>query len=510
MKHDQRAVLVSDKTITLDKITAVAEVSLPVEVSTDREFVNSLQGSVDTVNSFLDRGRPVYGVTTGYGSSCGNRITTIDIKELGENLIRYHGCGTGEPLSVAQTRAAMFCRMICLAKGYSGISHELLKRFADFLNHRITPVIPSEGSVGASGDLTPLSYVAACLVGDREVIYEDRCILASQAISEAGLPPYSFKPKEPLAIMNGTSVMTGIAILALARSRRILKAATAATALCVHGLRGHIQHYHSTIFEAKPFPGQGEVASWLRALLQSDDDVTEATEPDCFQDPYSIRCAPQVLGVLADAMRWIGPWVENEANSANDNPIIDTSSEQILMGGNFYGGHIAFAMDGLKTALASLCDLSDRLIALVVDPRFSRGLPANLTLEYGDEAMINHGFKGLQITATALTAEAQKMAMPAAVFSRSTESHNQDKVSLGTIAARDADRICALAQRTVSIHLLVGARSCRLREGIEARPALADLVHRIEEFSPPYSKDRPMDEDIEKLARAIGAGTLWK
>ena len=322
--------------------------------------------------------------------------------------------------------------------------------------------------------------------------------------------PYTLKPKEPLAIMNGTSVMTGIAVLVLARSYRILEAATAATALCVHALKGHEHHFHPTIFEAKPFPGQGRVASRLRYLLHSPETVPEASEPDHLQDPYSIRCAPHVLGVLADALEWIAPWVETEANSANDNPITDVSSGRILMGGNFYGGHIAFAMDGLKAAVANICDLCDRQIALLVDPRFSRGLPANLAFENGEAAEVHHGFKGMQITASALTAEAQKLTMPASVFSRSTESHNQDKVSLGTIAARDADRICRLAERTVSIHLMCGTRASRLRQNVGMRPVLVDIIDKVENISPPYTGDRPMDLEINQLAEAIGKGSLWK
>ena len=341
------------------------------------------------------------------------------------------------------------------------------------------------------------------------MIYRDERMPARQAIEEANLMPYHFQPKEPLALMNGTSVMTGIAAMAIARAGRILEAATAATALCVYGLKGHSHHYHATILKAKPFSGQARVGVRLRQLLDSETAQTGSANPDYFQDPYSIRCAPQVLGVLADAMQWIGPWVETEANSANDNPIIDVPAGQILMGGNFYGGHIAFAMDGLKTALASLCDLSDRQIALLIDPRFSRGLPANLVMESTENAKIYHGYKGLQITASALTAEIQKLAIPAAVFSRSTESHNQDKVSLGTIAARDADKICCLAEKVAALHLMVGSRACQLRKNIESYPALQEIMNKVAIFSGPYVKDRPMDKDINELAKAVGKGSFW-
>jgi histidine ammonia-lyase len=511
MKKNQSVVSVSDRPVTLEQIVTVAEASRPVKVGKAPEYRKKLQASVDLLHADIARGQPVYGVTTGFGHSCGHRPRRRDMDQLGDNLIRFHGCGTGRPLSVAQSRATMFCRMVSLAKGLSGVSPELLCQFADFLNHDIAPVIPSEGSVGASGDLTPLSYVAACLAGKRKVVYKGRTVSAGHAIREAGLVPHRFNPKEPLAIMNGTSVMTGIAALALARARRVLDAAVEATALCVHGLRGHNHHFHPGIFRAKPFPGQADVAARIRDLLQSRKEVQESTEPDHLQDPYSIRCSPHVLGVLADGLQWMSSWVEIEANSVNDNPILDTQSGETLLGGNFYGGHITFAMDALKTALASLCDLCDRQMALLVDPRFSRGLPPNLAQAGGGrDAFLHHGFKGLQITASALTAEALKGAMPAGVFSRSTESHNQDKVSLGTIAARDADAVCHLAEKTAAIHLMASVQACRHRGDLDARPELAGISRKVETYSPPWEKDRAMDRDVEALAQAIADGSFGK
>ena len=507
MAKNQSDVLVSDGPITLEQIIDVAEGGVPVSLSDDPEYRDRLRRSLELLHDHIFGGRPVYGATTGVGHSCGQRLKSEDVEKLGANIVRFHGCGTGTPLTVDQARAAMFCRMVSLAKGLSGVSPELLTRFADFLRLGITPVIPREGSVGASGDLTPLSYIAACMAGDRKVFFGGRVVTSAEALTETGLEPYRFGPKEPLAIMNGTSIMTGIAALVIARSRRILEAAVTATALCIHGLRGHRRHFHPGIFRAKPFPGQAAVAEGIRTLIHSPEDVPGSDAPDHLQDPYSLRCAPHVLGVLADALEWVIPWVELEANSVNDNPIMNVDSQEILLGGNFYGGHITFAMDAVKTALASLCDLCDRQIALLVDPRFSRGLPPNLARPANGEDGLHHGFKGMQITASALTAEAQKKAMPAAVFSRSTESHNQDKVSLGTIAARDADEMCLLAQRTVAIHLMAGAQSCRYRGNVASRPALCEIIERLERFSPAYQQDRPMDEDIEALAQAIGDGS---
>ena len=328
----------------------------------------------------MRKGIPVYGVTTGYGKSCGKRMPLDIALKNGVNIFRFHGCGTGDPIGIEETRAAMLCRIICLARGYSGVSVALLQHLADFLNCGITPVVPCEGSVGASGDLTPMSYIGACLMGEREVFYRDEIMPAAKALKKAGIKPYRYLPKEPLSMVNGTTTMTGIAALAVERAWRILSAAVYATALSIHALKGNAQHYHPVISEAKPFPGQAFVAAQILQLLktkiaarQLEDDALET-----LQDPYSLRCAPQVVGVLYDGLSWIKKWVEIEANSSNDNPIFDPATGEVLMGGNFYGGHIAFAMDGLKAALASVADMCDRQIMLLVNPNLNRGLPGDL------------------------------------------------------------------------------------------------------------------------------------
>ena len=324
---------------------------------------------------------PVYCVSTGYGKSCGKRLKQDQVnKHHGANPIRFHGCGTGDPISVPATLAAMLCRLLCLSMGYSGVSLALLERLAAFLNHGITPVVPCEGSVGASGDLTPMSYVAAAMTGEREVFYRGKRMPASEALKLSGLVPYAFAPKEAISVMNGTSTMTGMAALAVERAGRILDAEVCATALTVHALKGKFLHFHPAIGEAKPFPGQIHVARRLTDLLQVEahNGDLESQAREALQDPYSVRCSPQIVGVLYDALTWIRQWVETEANSANDNPIFDPETGQPLMSGNFYGGHMAFAMDALKAALASVADMSDRQVALLVDPLLNRGLPADL------------------------------------------------------------------------------------------------------------------------------------
>jgi histidine ammonia-lyase len=502
-RPSQKTVVIGEGDITLDQVVEIARGNARVLISTNKDFIKRMKQSQTTLQHALDADEPIYGVTTGYGAACGNRIKKHNTEELGSNLIKYHGCGTGTPLGIEETRASMVCRLACFAHGYSGVSVNLLHALADLLNKGITPVVPSLGSVGASGDLTPMSYLAACLAGDREAVYKGRRMSSGKALSLAGLSPYRFLPKEPLGMMNGTSVMTGIAVLNLKKSRAIAEAALAATALSLHALMGHERHFHPTVTDSKPHPGQQLTGEKLRNLLSCIDCPRESGEEDDLQDPYSTRCSPQVLGVVYDAFEWIEQWVHREVNSSNDNPLADGENGEMFMGGNFYGGHIAYAMDALKSALASVADMADRQMALLVDKRFNRGLPANLVKVTGEKQLLHHGFKGMQITASALTAEALKNTMPAASFSRSTESHNQDKVSMGTIAARDAAWQCELVSRVVAIHLMASVQACELRGDLAGRPKLASVVKEVRKLVKDTVFDRPMDKDIEILARAL-------
>lgn len=501
-------VVVGPAPLPIDTFIAVALHGAKVTLSDDPAWLQKMAAGEARLAQAVAAGTPIYGVTTGFGSNCGARISGETALQLGAGLLRFHGCGTGPDLPVPAVRGAMLCRILCLGLGYSGVRVALLERLADFLNHDITPVVPAQGSVGASGDLTPMSYVAAALIGQRQVFCRGKRMAAAAAIEAAGLPPFAFAVKEPISILNGTPVMTGVAILVVDQCRRILAAATRATAMAVHAMAGHEHHLHPVLFEAKPFPGQATVAAHLRTLMRAQGDVHEAEVPESLQDPYSLRCAPHVLGVLADALAWVERWVEIEGSGASDNPLFDPESGAPLMGGNFYGGHIAFAMDAVKAAVASVADLCDRQAALLVDPRYSRGLPAQLAVPVENGGAPRHGFKGMQITLSALTAEALQASMPVASFSRSTESHNQDKVSMGTIAAREALRVCELTGHAVAVHLLTAAQACELRGGLPGRPAIGAAVAQIRELSPALVEDRPLDHDIDAVYEEVATGAL--
>lgn len=504
-------IIVGEGLLSCEKIQLVAQGLAHVAVSKKKTFRARMLRSKKYLHRALKKGDAVYGVNTGFGKSCGKRLPKSAVVHKTSNPLPFHGCGTGEPIGLEETRAAMLCRMICLATGYSGISVALLQQLADMLNQGVTPVVPSEGSVGASGDLTPMSYVAACMAGEREAIYAGRRMSARRALKKAGIAPYVFDSKEPLSMINGTSTMTGIAVISVMRARSILHAALCATALTVHAFKGRACHYHPSISRAKPFRGQAYVARCLEHLLAVNGDVRtlEDDGDHALQDPYSVRCTPQIVGVLYDALAWIERWIEIEVNSSNDNPIFDLVTGEPLMSGNFYGGHVAFAMDALKVALASVADMADRQIMLLVHPQFNRGLPEDLVGVGEDEQFYHHGFKAMSISASAIAAETLKNTMPASSFSRSTESHNQDKVSMGTIAARDARRACELVERVLAIHLLAAVQACQLRGKLHLRPRLQALVKSIRRVSPHLVQDRPLDKDIEAMVQAISNRELF-
>lgn len=448
----------------------------------------------------------VYGVTTGFGDSCQTRVLGDLVAQLPQNLYRFHGCGVGEDFSPEQTRAILLCRLSSLSKGYSAVRGEVLSALAQLIEHDILPCIPQLGSVGASGDLTPLSYVAAVLAGEREVWAEGQRMEASAALHAAGISPLRLEAKESLALMNGTSAMTGVAALCIPQALFLARWTSALTAAASDVLRGQPRHYDERIFVAKPHPGQALCAKWIREDLEFEISRTNASAR--VQDRYSLRCAPHVIGVLLDILPQITTSVEVEMDGANDNPLVDPESGEILHGGNFYGGHICSAMDTLKVQVANLSDLMDRQLALLCNPESNHGLPVNLVGAKEEERAAHHGFKAMQITTSALAAECAKLTMPASVFSRSTENHNQDKVSMGTIAARDCARIIELTENVAAILTLAIAQAVELRnhEGCHLRArALHEAVRTKVRF---LEHDRAQSSDINEVLLLARSGRL--
>lgn len=492
--------------LRIEDVVAIAQERRDVQLSKDAAFRERIARGADFLDRLLAEEGVIYGVTTGYGDSCTVKIPPALVAELPHHLYAYHGCGMGRLLDAEETRAVLAARLASLAQGWSGVSVGLLQQIETLLAEDILPLIPAEGSVGASGDLTPLSYVAAVLCGEREALHCGRHRPTSEIFAELNIAPLRLRPKEGLAIMNGTAVMTALACLAWTRADYLSRLAARLTAFNVFASAGNAHHYDEVLFAVKPHPGQQRVAARIRADLASG---RPARNEQRLQDRYSLRCAPHVIGVLEDALPFFRQLIENELNSANDNPVIDPDNGMVLHGGHFYGGHIAFAMDSLKNAVANIADLLDRQLALLVDTRYNHGLPSNLSAASGERAAINHGLKALQISVSAWTAEALKLTMPASVFSRSTECHNQDKVSMGTIAARDALRVQQLTEQVAAAMLIAARQAIDLRQRDDASqllsPALAamqdDLVQRIALVE----EDRALDRDLHALVAAIRA-----
>jgi phenylalanine ammonia-lyase len=511
-------------TLTISDALDVARGNRTVMVS--ERAVEAVQASCALKHELIAREIPIYGVTTGFGDSAHRQISPAKAGRLQQNILRFMGVGTGPIAPPEVARVTMLLRANCLSKGNSGVRVELIDHVLELLNHDVTPFIPERGSCGASGDLAPLSYVGRALAGDGDVLHDGVARPAAEVLAELGLEPFLLEAKEGLALTNGTSFMSAFACLAVGAARELADLTDLMTAMASEALLGNRGHFNAFLFdEAKPHPGMVTSARHIRELLA--DSGLAADSDELFeggmdgagfleldrqvQDRYSIRCAPHVIGPLRDLLDWVEQWVSVEINSSDDNPLFNVGAGRVESGGNFYGGHIGQAMDSLKVALANLCDLIDRQIAHVVDEKFNRGLTANLIPRFEPthpEAGLHHGFKGLQLCASAMTAEAMHLCAPTTIHSRSTEAHNQDKVSMGTIAARDARSIVELAQNIAAIHLMACCQALELRGIEQASPRTQAAFHRVREHVPFLDRDRYLDADIATTVALIQSGAM--
>jgi histidine ammonia-lyase len=505
---NQNTLEIGRSRLTIENLADAAKGRIPARLRCDAEFTAKIEAGAAFLDRALAEHGGIYGVTTGYGDSCTEVVPPEHYRRLPVNLTRYHGCGLGAFFDKETTRAVMIVRLNTLAQGYSGVSMELLRAIEFFIEHDILPLIPQEGSVGASGDLTPLSYLAGALIGERDVLYQDKVRPAAELLAELGKKPYEFRPKEAIAIMNGTAVMNAVAALAFSGAAGLAALACRITAMNSIALMGNAYHFNQRLFELKPHKGQALAAEKIRSALAGEK-LKAGIVPARIQDNYSIRCAPHVIGVFYDMEDTLRSLIETEMNSANDNPIIDPETRSVYHGGHFYGGHICIAMDTLKNITANIADLLDRQLALLVDTKYNRGLPSNLS--GAKDISYNHGFKAVQIAASAWAAEALKNTMPASVFSRSTECHNQDKVSMGTIAARDSLRNNELTAQVSAAALLAACQALhlRLQKGELTPNALGSAGQTYNEaaaFFRPLEDDRPLDADLRKAVTMIQEG----
>lgn len=496
--------------LTIETVVDIAYKRVEVELCSDASYKEKINNGPQFLDEMLEKHDGIYGVTTGYGDSCMETVPPELYYDLPVHLTRFHGCGLGQYFDAETTRAIIAVRLNTLAQGFSGVSYQLLSYLIFLLQQDILPLIPQEGSVGASGDLTPLSYIGGTLIGERDVLYKAQIRPAKDVFQELNKPLYRFRPKEAIAIMNGTAVMNAVACLAFSRGKYLADLSCRITAMNSIALKGNDYHFFKRLFDVKPHPGQALAAEKIRQALTSSQETNII--PERIQDPYSIRCAPHIIGMFYETEHLFRTIIETEMNSANDNPIIDPETRSIFHGGHFYGGHICFVMDSLKNIVCNLADLLDRQLAVMVDIKFNRGLPPNLSGSRTSFS-INHGFKAVQIGASAWTAEALKSAIPVSVFSRSTECHNQDKVSMGTIAARDCLRVIELTEQVAAASLLAAVQALRIR--LERREIIQEQLagvqstyQAVSDYFIPLEDDRPLERDLRTTLERIRSKSI--
>ena len=515
------AVCISPTNLSLDEIISVARHGQSVALSTDEEFRRRIGRSREALERKLAGGEVVYGVNTGFGGNARFVIPNDELAHHQQNLLEFLSCGVGESLPEEAVRAAILLRANALARGLSAVRLVVIERLLDLLNHHITPIVPRYGSVGASGDLCPSAYITRAMSGRGEVFYKGCRVPAGEALDRERIERLGLEAKEGLALLNGTTVMTGVGAIVVDEADYLFRLSLGALALAAEALSSSPDYYHPAIHMAKHHPGQLAVAEMLNSLLFDSklavplDDIRHRVEEagrrangnhhvaaatESIQSPYSLRCAPQGLGPMHETLEQCRTVIEREANSVNDNPLIDAAADQVYHTGNFYGAHIARAMDGLKLDLANLANWLHSLMALLMDDRFSNGLPPSLSPHPG----VYQGFKGMQLVHTSLVTAIRHWCAPSLIHTLPTEQYNQDIVSLGTHSALTAMDIARLLRNAVTITLLSTAQAIDLRKGGDRMGTGTRRVYRaIRSVSAFVYADRALDGDIAAVAGLI-------
>lgn len=490
------AVTLTGETLTIQQVVDVAHNHAPVHVAqTARE---NLHHSRAFVEELVAGNKIVYGVTTGFGQFKNVVISSDQTAALQANLIRSHATGVGRPLSRDAVRATIVVRINSLLRGHSGVREEVVDRLLDLLNHDVYPFVPSKGSVGSSGDLAPLSHIMLVLMGEGEVIEKGRRRPAAEVLHEKGLESVTLLAKEGLALNNGTAVQTGIGTLAVNDALQLAKVFDIAYAMSLESMMGSVAASDARVHALRPHPGQVAVASNIRRLCADSEIIESHRNCGRVQDAYSLRCAPQVHGASRDTIRYVASVIERELNSVTDNPLLFPDDGVAISAGHFHGEPIAQAMDFLKIGVCELANISERRVARLTDSALSEGLPAFLIPK--EQAGLSSGFMIAQYTAAALVSENKVLAHPASVDSIPTSANQEDHVSMGTIAARQAAEIVGNARHVAAIELLCAAQALDFRAPlISGRGTQA--AHRAVRSSVPFmAQDRILYTDIEAVA----------
>jgi histidine ammonia-lyase len=484
--------------LTLEQTAAVAD-GAPVSLA--QTALGRVARARKFIEDIIERGEVVYGINTGFGALSDMTIPADKLRELQVNLVRSHACGVGEPLAEKAVRAMMLQRANVLAKGYSGCRLLVIETLIRMLNERVHPVIPSRGSVGASGDLAPLAHLALVIIGEGEAIHRGERMAGGEVMGRAGILPLVLEAKEGLALLNGTQAMTAVGGLALLAAERLTQAADVTGAMSLEALKGTPVAFDYKIHAARPHPGQMTSARRLRELIEGSE-IREShrdhqSDPRV-QDAYSIRCMPQVHGAVRDALAHARRILDIEINSATDNPLIFPESGEVLSGGNFHGEPIALALDYAAVAVADLGTISERRVERLVNPALS-GLPAFLVPDPG----MNSGMMIAQVAAVSLIAENNVLAHPASVTNLPTSANKEDHVSMGMTSALKFAHVVKNVEMILAIELMCAAQGLEFLKPLRPGARLAEVYSRVREVMPPLERDAPLSNYIESLVAVV-------
>jgi histidine ammonia-lyase len=498
-----RHVLLDGDTLRLEEVGAVARGEAQVELApAARARVRAARALVE---ARLEDGEAHYGINTGFGTLAEVRIAREDLTRLQRNLVLSHAAGVGAPLPLAEARALLLLRAAVLAKGFSGVREETLDLVIAMLNRGCIPVVPERGSVGASGDLAPLAHVALVVLGEGDAFVEGARLAGREALARVGLAPVELAAKEGLALVNGTQAMAAVGALALLRAERLARVADLAGAMTVEALLGSHRPFLEEVQRARGQPGQLAAAAHLRALLADSPLNLSHQGPECgkVQDPYSLRCMPQVHGAARDGLGFARGVLEREVNAATDNPLVFAEAGEIVSGGNFHGQPVALALDVLAIAASHLATISERRVEQLVNPSLS-GLPPFLARRAGLES----GFMIAQVTSAALVSENKVLCHPASVDSIPSSAGREDHVSMGMTAALKARQVVENVRTCLAVELLVAAGALDLRAPLRPARRVAEAHARLRAVVPPVDGDRELHRDIEAVCRLVDEGAF--
>ncbi|MFX0067548.1 MAG: histidine ammonia-lyase [Candidatus Hodarchaeota archaeon] len=497
-------VIISIQGLSLNNIIDVARNLAKIDLSD--EVLEKVKKARKTIERAISEERIIYGVNTGFGGLSDRIIPRKDVERLQVNLIRSHSAGVGKPLAKEIVRATMLLRINALARGYSGVSLDVLQILVKMLNKQIHPVVPEKGSVGASGDLAPLAHIALTMIGEGQVEAGGKILSSGEALESANLSPVRLGPKEGLALINGSQLITAIGALNVFDSENILKASQISTALSLEALNGRIDPFDERIHSVRPFKGQIAVAQNISRLIENSQIISDPASKRV-QDAYSLRCSPQIIGSSKDTIDYVRGIIEIEINSATDNPLVFPENGDIVSGGNFHGQPIAMALDFLSIALCNVGNICERRIARLIDDKLSGGLPPFL-VKNAAKGGLSSGFMTAQATAASLAAENRCLSNPSSVNSISTNANQEDLVSMGLTAAGKARDILRNTKYIIAVELLCAAQGLEFRGVDKAGIGTSEAYNLIRKVAPSLEEDSELSPLIEDVANLIQQGEL--